>query len=212
MPRACLALLAALATAAEKPPPTGRASNDAVDVQATLYASKAHVQGLLGNDLGGYYIVVDVRLTPKSKLAIWRDDFLLRSDRDGERSKPYAPSQIAGKGALVVSQTGGGSVMADNNRGPVWGGYPTGRPSRIGGDGAVLGNSSAVTNQSSVRDGSKEKPNPLLDVLTAKALAEKESDQAASGLLYFPLEPKQKPKDVELIYQTPAGKLSVRFR
>ena len=55
-------------------------------------------------------------------------------------------------------------------------------------------------------------PRPLVATLTEKVLPEKETDQPITGLLYFPMEAKQKTKDLELIYNGPAGKLSLRFR
>jgi len=48
--------------------------------------------------------------------------------------------------------------------------------------------------------------------LNARILPEKESEQELSGLLYFPMEPKQKAKDIELIYNTKGGKLYLRFK
>src|SRR6267142_2110102 len=108
--RLILALIAAsVAFAANKPSPTPtvKTGNADVELTATLYVDKASIAQLLGSDLGGYYVVVNVRLAPKNseKIKVFRDDFQLRTDRDGERSKPFAASQIAGRGALVVSRT-----------------------------------------------------------------------------------------------------------
>ena len=51
-----------------------------------------------------------------------------------------------------------------------------------------------------------------MKVLNEKMMPEKKTDsEPVSGLLYFPME-KQKQKDLELIYNTPDGKLSLRFR
>jgi hypothetical protein len=55
-------------------------------------------------------------------------------------------------------------------------------------------------------------PNPLLAVLTAKILPEKEITDTISGLLYFQMVGKLKPKDLELHYKGPAGKLALRFK
>ena len=172
-----------------------------VELAATLYADRAAIQQLLGSDLGGFYVVVDVRLTPrdKEKLKVFRDDFLLRTDRDGERSKPFAPSQIAGRGALIITRTYDGGGVAAENGGPVFG----------GGIGNAGGN---VSNNTRVDSGAKNKEDPLLAVLKEKVLPEKESDQPVSGLLFFPMEPKQKAKDLELTYAGPGSKLTLRFR
>lgn len=211
-----LAFAALIAPGVEKKPPSARNQNDAVEISATLYADKESVKRLLGSDLDGHYIVVDVAVTPRweRELEIRRDDFLLRTDKDGQRTTPFSPSQIAGKGVLVLSQTGGGGAVMADDRGPVWGGYPgsTDRPRRLGSDGGVIGNSASVaTPQATLRSDDKGGDNPLLAVLKEKILPEKKTDRAVSGLLYFPLE-KQKVKDLELIYATPSGKLSLRFR
>src|SRR5438046_4462161 len=164
-----------------------------VELTATLYVDKASVQQLLGSDLGGYYVVLDVRLSPKNteKFKVFRDDFQLRTDRDGERSKPFAASQIAGRGALVVSRTYDGGGVAAENGGPVFGGG-------IGGMGVGgIGNSGGtISNTSKIDSGSKNKENPLLAALKEKILAEKETDEPVSGLLVFPTEPKQQLNDL----------------
>ena len=93
--------------------PAGEYSNDDVQVKATLYAAKEEVTQLIGSDLGGGIVIVDMKIAPQlgGKLRVNRDDFMLRSDKDGQRSQPFAPSQIAGQGALVISSTSGRGMM-----------------------------------------------------------------------------------------------------
>src|SRR5262249_42925526 len=158
-------LAAGFALAAHKPQPTPtvRTSNADVELTATLYADPAAIQELIGSDLGGYYVVVDVKLAPRNneKIKIWRDDFQLKTDRDGERSKPYAPSQIAGKGALVVSQTEDGQSR-------------TGLGIGIGMIG-MGGGGAQPTNTSKMDRGSKSKEAPVLSRLEEKVLKEQET-------------------------------------
>jgi hypothetical protein len=190
-------------------PPSARASNMQVEMSATLYVDRAAIQQLLGSDLGGFYVVVDVRLASrdKEKLKVFRDDFQLRTDRDGERSKPFAPSQIAGRGALVITRTYDGGGIAAENGGPVFGGGIGG----MGGGG--IGNAGGtISNTTRVDSGAKNKEDPLLGVLKEKVLPEKETDQPVSGLLFFPMDPKQKAKDLELTYAGPGSRLTLRFR
>lgn len=197
---------------AEKKPAEGRASNDAVEITARAFTGKDEIKKMLGSDLDGVIAVVDVRLVPKpgTKLAVIRDDFMLRSDKDGQRSTPFAPSQIAGRGVLVISSTGGGSAIGTERNGPIWGG-PMGRPRRLGGESpAIIGSESSAT--ATVQPGGKDEENPLLRALTERILPEKEANEPVSGLLYFFLDGKHKPKDVELIYRGAAGKLSLRFK
>lgn len=205
-------------TAAEKKPPVAQAGNDQLQITATLYPDKEAVRQELGNDLGGYFIVMKVELSPKGgkALAVSRDDFLLRSFKDGQKSEPFAPSQIAGRGALVVSTTsiGGGAVSED--RGPVWGGIPGtgGRPQRMPGmQPPVTGNAPGQEGaDAKASTGEKDKEDPLLAVLKAKILPEKETSEPLAGLLYFSLEGKYKPKDLQLQYRGAAGKLVLQFR
>jgi len=107
-----------------------RGENESVVITATVYANPEAVKQVLGSDLDGHYIVVALQVAPRfgKEVIISRDDFMLKTDKDGEKTTPFAPSQIAGRGALVISQTGGGGGGAmHNNDGPIWGGYPGGR-------------------------------------------------------------------------------------
>jgi len=196
-------------------PPEARGENESVVITATLYAKPEAVKEVLGSDLGGHYIVVGVEVAPRfgKEVAINRDDFVLKTDRDGERSAPFAPSQIAGRGAMVIRQTGGGGAtgMHDND-GPIWGGYPgsPGPPRRLGGDGVGSAGAPAGA-EAKTRTGSHEKEDPMLAVLKQKELPETKTDKPVSGLLYFPME-KQKAKDLELRFDASADKITMRFR
>jgi hypothetical protein len=112
----------------------------------------------------------------------------------------------------VVFQGGGRGGLMSEDRGPVWGGIGGGRPRRMGGEGASLGNADAGSAQAGFESGAGRKEDPLLAVLREKALPEKSASEPVAGLLYFLLDGKHKPKDLELRYDGPAGKLSLRFR
>jgi len=192
-----------------------RGENESVVITATVYARPEAVKEVLGSDLDGHFIVVAVEVTPRfgKQVAVSPDDFVLKTDKDGERSTPFAPSQIAGRGAMVIRQTGGdgASPMADNT-GPIWGGYPgsVGPPRRLGGDG--VGNAGSPDSaDAKVRTGSHQKENPLMGVLRAKELPQVKTDKPVAGLLYFPME-KQKVKDLELRYNMTGDKIVMRFK
>lgn len=213
-----LLLAAALACAADKGPVVAQAANDQLAITATVYCGKDAVKEQLGSDLGGYFILVKVGLTPKAgkTLAVTRDDFLLRSYKDGQKSQPFAPTQIAGRGTLVVSSTGGGGVGAGQG-GPVWGPGPGmgGPPTRFPGQSdGTFGSTTSDTSsaQATIKTGGPEKEDPILTVLKEKVLAEKKTAEPLSGLLYFSLEGKHKPKDLVLQYTGPAGKLKLEFK
>jgi hypothetical protein len=202
----------AIVCAADKKPPVRSMENDLVEITATPLADREAVRQALGSDLGGHYVVVEVRVAPRDgqKITISRDDFLLKTDKDGERTTPFAPSQIAGRGALVISPGGSGGGTMAGQMGPSWGDGPYGSP--LGGGGLGVGGSDASGEVTAkMHSGSKDKPDPMLEVLKQKILPEKETDAPVSGLLYFPME-KQKVRDLELIYTTPSGKLLLRFK
>jgi len=196
-------------------PAETRGENGSVVIKATLYANPEAVKQVLGSDLDGHFIVVAVEVAPRfgKEVAISRDDFVLKTDKDGERSTPFAPSQIAGRGSLVIRQTSGGnggSAMHDND-GPIWGGYPgsPGPPTRLGGNG--VGNAGDPAGATAkMHSGASEKENPLLKVLKEKVLPETKTDKPVSGLLYFPME-KQKVKWLELRYDMTGDKVVMRF-
>jgi hypothetical protein len=202
-----LSLLLCLALqAAKKPQPIadGVGSNTDASIKATVYADPANVQELLGNDLGGHYIVIKIDISPNKQFKIDRDDFLLRTDKDGERAHSYEPTQVAGDGALVV--TTDEDLNKDKKKGS--------SGIMLGGMGGGMGSSPGMVGtpkpvSATMKDSTGEK-NPILKTLETRLLPQKEIDQPTSGLLYFPME-KQKVKDLELIVSTPAGKLNIRF-
>ncbi|MEK7404589.1 MAG: hypothetical protein AAB225_05730 [Acidobacteriota bacterium] len=207
-----LALAAAVCLAADKKPPAGQVANEQVEISATLLPDREAIQKELGSDLGGYFTVIRVTVAPKGgrSLAVLRDDFTLRSDKDGQRCGAFAPSQVAGRGALVISSGGGGGFMAENP-GPAWGGIG-GRPRRLGGDSTAIGNTGEAGARGTISSGTKEEEDPVLAKLKEKGLPEKETAGPVAGLLFFFLEGKHKPKDLELLYNGGAGKLALRFR
>lgn len=204
----------ALLEAAE-PPASGRAANEKIEIQATVYQDKSAIRGLLGQELPEGIVVVEVRLTPKAAapVKLWRDDFTLRSDKDGQKSTPFDPSQIAGSSVLTLVRTydAGGVLVED--RGPVWGGVGGTRPRRMPGPSGGIGNAASQEgSQAQVSQSGEENDNPLLAVLKARILKEGELSAPAAGLLYFPMEGKHKPKQLELHYRGEAGPLDLRFR
>lgn len=216
---ATLAAVFALVAADPKGPARGEAADKFVRIEATAYLDRDSITQAVGGALDQGIVVVAVKLTPADgkKISINRDDFLLRSDRSGERATPYSPSQIAGSSSMrVSSRTIGVGGVQSQNTGPVWGGMGGGMPSRLPGSGQAMGNGTAqVTEAAAAVDedsGKQQKENPLLAILKEKILPEKEITEPASGQLYFLMEGKQKVKDIELLYKTEAGRVSVRFK
>jgi len=216
-----LALVAAstLLASADKKLPIERTSNEFVEIAGTLL-DKDEIVKTFGSDLGGNIVVMRVTVRPLTEkpVRIDFDDFFLLDTGAGQRSAPYEPSQIAGNSVLIVTPTGTRSGIGGNPRGPVWGGIPgtMGRPQQLPGNGGGVGNTGgeATTNETKVdTDANKDKPNPLLSALKEKVLPQKEVTDNTTGLLYFQIEGKKlKPKDLELHYKTPSGRIAMRFQ
>ena len=179
---------------------SARGENEDMILSVTLYTTPADVKELLGDDLGGHYIVADVKIEPKygKTLTIDRDDFVLHTDDNGARVTPFAPSQIAGREALIVSQNG----TAEKKGGIMLGGM---------GGGVGAGDSSGVSNSVHVQSPGSQKESPLEKMLQDKILVERKIDKPASGLLYFPME-KQKLKNLEVRYGPQEGRITLRFK
>ncbi len=208
--KARVAVLSLIAVSAllggEKKPATASSENEIVRLDAKVFPDKESLKPILGSDLGGHYIVAQVKVEPKytKEITIDRDDFTLRTDKDGDRTQPMAPSQIAGGGALVLTGVQGpGGDGAERSRG--W---------SIGGMGMGGGNGSGgAVDPSKVKATMEngEKDNPLKKMLEAKVLPEKKIEEATTGFLYFPME-KQKMKDLELIYGPKQNQIRIRFK
>lgn len=190
-----------LPAASKKTVATAKGENEDFILTVTLHIDPADVKEVIGSDLDGHFIVADVKVDPKygKEVAVDRDDFQLRSDKDGEKSKPFAASQIAGQGALVLSDEDG--VKPEKSRGWSMGGIGMG----VGGGGTAPASAKKATMKND------DKENPLKKILDEKGLPEKKTSQPVSGLLYFPME-KQKMKDLELTYGGKENRISLRFK
>ena len=200
---------------------TGSGKDEQITISARALLGRDTIKDELGYDIGAGYIVVEVTVTPApgEKVSLDLDDFLVRSDKDGQHSRPLTPSQVAGSTVLVVKSVGGtqGRGMSEQRRVPI-GGYPGG--GYPGGVGSIPTNESpnsgtATADTSSAAASIEErgggKPNPLLDALKAKVLKDGEIDAPVKGLLYFQIDGRLKPKQLELVYRKAPPRVSVRF-
>jgi hypothetical protein len=183
--------------------PNTSAGNDQVDIIATITIPEEDVAQVLGVDPGKGIAVLKVKVVPKTDkpVQVSPDDFILLAHDDGERSKPFEPSEIAGQGALVVSDNGTAVKKVGSSIG--FGGI-------MGGSGSSPGNSRAVS-LSSKMDPKSQGNAKLLEVLKAKELPAKESAEPVEGYLYFPLDGKHKLKNLAVLYRGPAGRLNLEF-
>lgn len=214
--RICIAvaLVGCLWAGDKRPFTPGKVSDDNVEIRAQVYMTKEEIKKAVGFDLDEGFIVVDVTVSPKNgqTIKLNREDFVLISAKDGQRSSPYLPTQIAGSNALVISQrqsTGG--TMAQERRRPMGGlggGYPMGLPTGAGSIGSATATTTTAEASEKESDG---KVDPALAALKEKILQEKEITEPISGQLYFLLEGKVKLKDLDLYYKVPGGRLNLRW-
>jgi hypothetical protein len=187
---------------------SGRGENEDLVITATVHLDPADIKEMIGDDLGGHYIVAEVKIEPKfgKDIALDRDDFTLRTDKDGEKATPYAGSQIAGHGALIIGQEARNQGVAS----PGWTGI---NAPVVKGGGASKPKADGDKPAAPQQPAAKEEPadNSLKKTLDAKILPEGKTTEPVSGLLYFPLE-KQKLKDLELQYGGRENRIRIRFR
>jgi hypothetical protein len=211
-----MVLVCTVTAAKDRKPAEARGENESVVITAQLYSTPEQVKDVLGSDLGGHYIVVGLTVTPRfgKEVSISPDDFIMKTDKDGEKIAPFAPSEIAGRGGLVITQAGRGPVypVPGSNNGPIWGGpVPGGVPGRLGTKNSGSGPAEPAESASGkVSSGVGQKQDPMEKVLKEKELPETKTDKPVSGLIYFPME-KQKVKDLELRYNPSDDKIVMRF-
>jgi hypothetical protein len=204
-----LIVLAAMFSAAapKKTVVTARGENQDIILTVTVYTTPEDVKELLGSDLEGHYMAVDVKVEPKygKDIVIAHDDFVLRDTENVEKSTPFEPSQIAGRAALIIvrNENGTGNKPAR----PTFGGG-------IGGMGAGSGSGSdnAPANvKAKMQNADEPKDTALEKLLTDKMLPEKKTDRIATGLLYFALE-KVKVKNLQLDYGGKENRITLHFK
>jgi hypothetical protein len=188
----CLAATALLAAnlsgnadAKEKKDPQGNVEDESVAITATIL-SPEEIKDTFGTDFDNNFIVLSVNVAPKGgkPYEVRLDDFILRSESNGEHSGPLIAGEIAGQGALVVQRLYGNRPNADSAR-PIEG--------------------------TKVQVKEDDKANPALVALKQKILAEKTTGQPESGLLFFALS-KEKPRNLILSCKTPQSKLRMSFK
>src|SRR5579885_1606742 len=98
-------LMVGILPAAKNTMATARGENEDLILTVTLHTDPTEIKAWLGNDLGGHYLVGEVTIEPKfgKEILVDRDDFVLRTDKDGEQARPFAASQVAGSGGLVIA-------------------------------------------------------------------------------------------------------------
>jgi hypothetical protein len=181
-------------------------SADTVSLAGKVYMDPDAIKQLLGYDLGGHYIVVQMTVTPKGDkpLNVQLSDFQMFCEGDADRSQPQTAAEIAAADSMVLKRGQSGIGSLGEETGTTWSGVGFGgRSAKKKKDDDPSAPATKMTK------GTKD--DKLKSVLTEKALPEKETTQPVAGLLYFPME-KKKLKDLVLFYSTPSGKLRLYFK
>jgi hypothetical protein len=212
---ACLASVPAAVFASHRvASPTTSSANDNVEVTATITLSEPEIAQKVGADPGKGIALVEVRISPKGDqdLRISADDFYLLSHDDGQRSQPFDPGQLAGRGALVVGPGQGqnGGMTAERYGIPIGAG-PDGRVSRMPGNSVGVGSAAGPGSLGTKADDKMAGNQQLLTALKAKQLPDKVTKDEVAGYLYFPLDGKHKLKNLAILYRGPAGHLDLEF-
>jgi hypothetical protein len=188
--------------------PETSAGNEEIDLVTTIFLTNEEATQKLGMDPGPDIAILQVRVIPKTDkpVQVAADDFILLAHNDGERSKPFTPSEIAGQGALIVTKNTDQKQTKDKKTSSMGGLGGI----MVGGGNSSPGNPVPVTLSTKVDE--KKEGNPkLLAALKEKQLPDKETKEPLEGLLYFRLSGKHKLKDMAVLYRGPAGKLDLEF-
>lgn len=182
-------------------------SGENVTLSGKAYIDPDAIKQLIGTDLGGHYIVIQMTVTPKGDkpLDIDLNDFQLFCEGDGDRTQPQSPAEIASGSTLVLKRGDSSAGTLGEETGTTWSGIGFG-----GGIGKKKKQQGDGSDSTTVKKGTED--SDLKETLSEKALPEKQTTQPVSGLLYFPME-KKKLKDLVLFYPTPeGGKLRLYFK
>jgi len=214
LPRAAVIAVAGcllLPGAADKTVCSATGENDDAVVTVTLHLDPAGIKQMVDSDLGGHFVLAEVKVAPKygKEIAVSRDDFLLLDTDRNDRSKPFAANQIAGP-AVIIQR---GPLDTDSTQKK-----PRPRPSLTGpfGIGGGASGPSADTartdpSQVKVHEEDGEKNGPLERALDPRMLPEGKTTRPAEGLLFFAME-KPRMKDLELTYGGKLNRIALRFR
>jgi len=194
-----------LLSAADKKLPIDETSNTMLDISVAPPLDKEQIKQELGGDPGVDIIVVRVTARPitDKPVQLSRDDFLLISGKDGQRSEPFEPGQLAGSDTVAVMPNGQRNGLGDHRPtvGLIGVGIGTGSSPGTGPVPDFKGQESRDKNT-----------NPLLAAINAKILPDKEINETVTGLLFFQISGKVKAKDLELRYKGPGGAMALRFK
>ncbi|HUA57206.1 MAG TPA: hypothetical protein VML19_00525 [Verrucomicrobiae bacterium] len=210
-----LFLLVILLTAASNPKTiaTATGENDDLIITMTLHIDPAEFKDAVGSDLGGHFVMAEVKVAPKygKTITVTRDDFQLLDTDHNDKSRPFAANQIVGP-ALVIQR--GPDDTADDKKKDTAKGKNRPKPTITGpimtSPGVKINPPLDPAKAKSHEDGAA-KDTPLEKSLDEKMLPEGATDKPAEGLLFFALE-KVKMKDMQLTYGGRDNRIVLKFK
>ena len=191
---------------------------DDAEFAARIILDPNDIKSLLGTDFDRDYLLLEMRVRPlyNSKVVLSRDDFIVRSRRNNERSTAMSPEEIAGTAVLVMgagrtSKSGG--IFSQERDPVIIGGAPgTGtRPRTLGGQGGTFGSGGGTSQEINVNAETREATS-LLGRLQQLELPIGETRETVTGYLYFQVNAKHKLKHYELTYDGNVGEFQLKFK
>jgi hypothetical protein len=175
---------------AEKKRPQGEGENETVAIYASVVAPEELDQEF-HTTFHNSFTVLEVRVKPKGDkpVEVSLDDFILRSESDGDHSGALAAAQVVDGGALVIRQTFSDRTNAQS---------------------APMIAGTKVEMKDDLNKGVTGTPE-FLAGLKKRILGEGSITEQETGLLFFPLE-KKKARSLVLSYAAPGGKLRIQFK
>ena len=198
---------AAVLWATDKSLPLEEFSNDTVDITGHLILGQDNVAQALGvaslPKAAENLVLVKVTFRPvvDKPVPVSIDDFTLLSNKDGQRSLAFEPTEVAGDSELVLNQITSkqGGLLAEAGV-PQWGSM-----AGVGATPAAVNVGSKMVTKKDAQDES------FVSVLKRQILPEKPTTKPVTGFLYFEIDGKVKPKDLTMIYKGQGDKLEMRF-
>lgn len=212
---AAFAVFSVCLLSAAEPPTWVTAELADVAFKARLVRDVSEMQSRLGSDLDSEFILVELEVRPlyNSEVILRRDDFLLRSYHNNERSTAQSPDRIAGEAVLVLGDggTAGGGVFSQRNE-PVFGGG-VGGLGGVGGPGGGIGGGGGGGGEGlpTVTE-EKRETGTLAGRLAEIELPIGATRETVHGFLFFQVKPKHKPKNLVLTYDGSAGECKISFK
>lgn len=203
---------------AADPPQWFEAKLKDMEVKARLVRDQQEIAQLLGSDLDGEFILIELNVKPLygAKIELKRDDFMMRSYRNNDTSVAQSPDRISGGSELVLGKAETLTVGIYSQTGvgiPVGGAPGTGtRPRRIGGEETLSGGGAKSKETSEISQREREGEGDLLSRLQSRELPIGMVDDIVQGYLYFQLSPKDKPKHLTLNYESEVGEFQIHFQ